>query len=312
MPVAGGRLRPASCPMLHGRLLRYLDEVSRAGSIRKASSRLNVAASAINRQLIELETELGTPIFEHMPRGLRLTAAGEILIAHIRETLREHGRAVARVAELKGLMRGEVTIATMTGLASGMLGDALAGFRAAHPRVKLVVRLLTREAIVQAVLSGEADLGLAYNLPGDPRLSRAAEYEHRIGAVVAAEHPLAWRTSVRFSDCLEYPLVVAEHGLSLRDVIDLVIPPTVEFTPVMETNSLELMKYFARRPPHVTVLNAADVYPEVRDGSLVFVPIIGSIARQRISLVQRTKGTSNPAAATVARFVDVAFKARQP
>ena len=62
--------------MLHGRLLRYLDEVARSGSIRKAADRLNVAASAINRQILSLEAELDTPLFERMPGGLRLTASG--------------------------------------------------------------------------------------------------------------------------------------------------------------------------------------------------------------------------------------------
>src|ERR1700750_2052167 len=59
--------------MLHARILTYLDEVARLGSIRKAAARLNVASSAINRQILALEMELGAPIFERMPRRLRLT-----------------------------------------------------------------------------------------------------------------------------------------------------------------------------------------------------------------------------------------------
>src|SRR5882757_246157 len=78
--------------MLHSRLLKYLDEVARVGSIRKASVRLNVASSAINRQILALENKLGAPIFERMPRRLRLTATGEVLIAHVRETLKGHQR----------------------------------------------------------------------------------------------------------------------------------------------------------------------------------------------------------------------------
>src|SRR6516162_3551884 len=99
--------------MLHSRLLRYLDEVARLGSIRRAASRLNVASSAISRQILALETEIGAPIFERMPRRLRLTATGEILIAHVRETLKSSLRATAQIEALKGLTRGEATIATM-------------------------------------------------------------------------------------------------------------------------------------------------------------------------------------------------------
>jgi DNA-binding transcriptional LysR family regulator len=76
----------------------YLDEVSRLGSIRKAASRLNVASSAINRQILALENELGAPIFERMPRSLRLTSTGEVLIAHVRETLKGHQRVEAQIA----------------------------------------------------------------------------------------------------------------------------------------------------------------------------------------------------------------------
>src|SRR5579862_8524095 len=72
--AATRRTRSRTRPMLHSRLLRYLDEVSRLGSIRKAAVRLNVASSAINRQILALENELGAPIFERMPRRLRLTA----------------------------------------------------------------------------------------------------------------------------------------------------------------------------------------------------------------------------------------------
>ena len=97
--------------MLHSRLLTYVDEVARTGSIRKAASHLNVAASAISRQILALETELGTPIFQRLPRKLILTAAGEVLVGHIRQTLKELTRAQSKIEELKGLRRGEITVA---------------------------------------------------------------------------------------------------------------------------------------------------------------------------------------------------------
>src|SRR5260370_3922125 len=103
--------------MLHARVLKYLDEVARLGSIRKAAARLNVASSAINRQILALENELGAPIFERMPRRLRLTATGEVLIAHVRDTLKGHQRVESHIEALKGLTRGEGTIATMNGFA---------------------------------------------------------------------------------------------------------------------------------------------------------------------------------------------------
>src|SRR5258708_38881695 len=88
--------------MLHSRMLRYLDEVARCGSIRQAAERLNVASSAINRQILALEAELGTPIFHRLPRRLRLTATGEVVISHVRETLKEHRRGAGPAHDFKG------------------------------------------------------------------------------------------------------------------------------------------------------------------------------------------------------------------
>lgn len=296
--------------MLHGRLLKYLDEVSRAGSIRKASLKLNVASSAINRRIIELEEELGTPLFERLPRGLRLTAAGEVLIQHVRETLREHERTLARLNGLRGLMRGEVTILTMAGLAANLLADALEEFRNSHPRVKLTVQVVSGERIVQMLVAGEADLGLGYNLPANPRLSTATQLEHSLGAVMAPDHPLAGRATVRIADCLAYPIIAAEPGMSLRDAVDMLVPATSEFAPIVETNSLDLMKRMARRAPHVAFLNRADIEQEIAAGLLAFVPFAGNRGRQVISLVHRSKGSPDPAAAMLARFIEEAMVTR--
>jgi DNA-binding transcriptional LysR family regulator len=70
--------------MRHLRLLQYVDEVARAGSIRKAAERLNVTASAVNRRIMDLEEELDTELFERRPRGVRLTAAGETYLRYVR------------------------------------------------------------------------------------------------------------------------------------------------------------------------------------------------------------------------------------
>ena len=293
--------------MLHGRLLRYLDEVARSGSIRKAAARLNVAASAINRQILSLEEELDTPLFERMPGGLRLTATGEILVAHVRDTLRDHGRAMGRMAALKGLQQGEVVIAAMAGLAATVLASVLGDFRALHPRVKLTVRVLSKDGIVSALLAGEADLGLAFDLPAHPRLHRAMAFDHPIGAVVAPDHPLASRLSLRFADCLPYPLLLAESGLSLREAVDLLVPPNVDLSPAVETNSLELMRRMARRSPCVTFMCEFEVAEDLAVGRLAFVPLQGGSIRQSVTLVHRAVGPLDPVVGVVAGFVGAAF-----
>ncbi len=74
---------------MHARLLTYFDAIVRHGSIRKAAEAVHVAPSAINRHLLDLEAQLGLPLFERLQRGLRPTAARESLARHVRGTQRD-------------------------------------------------------------------------------------------------------------------------------------------------------------------------------------------------------------------------------
>ncbi|TBC66496.1 LysR family transcriptional regulator (plasmid) [Rhizobium leguminosarum] len=288
--------------MLHGRALRYIDEVARQGSIRKAAKTLHVAASAVNRYILELEEELQAPIFERLPRGLKLTSSGEILIQHIRETLQAHQRMQAQIQSLKGLNRGEVVLATMATLAAGRVAEIVAAYREKHPQVSLRIMVGDRTTVAEMVALGQADLAIAYNLPDDTRLQRAAEFRHALGAVVAPAHPLANRKTVRMSDCLLYPLVLADRSLSLREVVEATAPARATLVPVVETNSMELMKRLARTTPHITFLNRLDVDREMATGDLVFIPLTGTGSLQRLNILHRARGSLSPAGSHFMQF----------
>jgi len=254
--------------------LKYLDEVARLGSIRKAAARLNVASSAINRQILALESEIGAPIFERMPRRLRLTATGEVLIAHVRETLKGHQRVEAQIEAFKGLTRGEVTIATMNGLAAGPLPRFLTSILDQHPRVHLRLRVLPFDQMTNAVLTGEADLALTYNPPNSPGLRIVASHELALGAVVSARHPLTKRRVLRLADCVEFPLAIADSSMTIRPAVDLAFTrANILLQPTIETNSIEFMKRAARNGQAVTFLNAVDVAEEVEAGEIRHLPL---------------------------------------
>ena len=108
------RLRPP-------RLLTYVDAVARHGSIRKAADALNVASSALNRQILDLETDLGAALFERLPRGVRLTAAGEVFLAYARQAISELKAVESQVEQLRGLVRGQVGIAAVESVAGELL-----------------------------------------------------------------------------------------------------------------------------------------------------------------------------------------------
>jgi DNA-binding transcriptional LysR family regulator len=73
-------------------MIVYFDAIRRAGSVREAARRLNIASSAVNRQLLKLEAELGTPLFERLPTGLKLTHAGTVFARHVMSVLQDAER----------------------------------------------------------------------------------------------------------------------------------------------------------------------------------------------------------------------------
>ena len=101
--------------MLHSTLLKQIDAVARAGSIRAAAGQLNVSASSINRRILQLEEDLGAPLFHRSRTGMRLSSAGEILIAHVRQTLRDAARMEGRLEELSGLKGARVRVSAAPG-----------------------------------------------------------------------------------------------------------------------------------------------------------------------------------------------------
>ena len=291
--------------MLHGRMLTYLDQVARTGSIAAASAQLNVAASAVNRQILALEDELGTPLFLRLPRRLALTAAGEVLIRHVRSTLRDGEITRAKIEELKGLRRGEITVALMSGLAGNLMPRVLTEFRQTNPRVKLHLNLLTTgEAIQQAILGADADLGLGFDFPPRPGLRTLANSVARLGAVMAPDHPLAERGTLRLSDCTDFPLAVADATMVIRPYLDAAFAGArVPFDPMIETNSIEIMRQIAILGDTITFLTAHDIDFERRAGRLTLVPVRELSARtQTLMLLGHDRGPSSLASVLVEKI----------
>jgi DNA-binding transcriptional LysR family regulator len=286
--------------MLHSRLLNYVDEVARTGSIRKAADHLNVAASAISRQILALETQLGTPIFQRLPKKLILTAAGEVLVGHVRQTLKELTRAQAKIEALKGLRRGEITVAMMSGLASNLVPGTVKEFRVANPRVKLNLTLLnTGMEIQSAVANGEADLGIGFDFSKDGNLKVLARAVARLGAVMTPNHPLAKRNSIRLSECIDYPLVIADTSSAIRPHLDAAFTRVaINPQPIIETNSIEIMRHAAILNDGITFLTPFDIEFERRAGRLVYVTVRElSQDAQTLMLIGHMRGTSAIASA---------------
>ena len=234
--------------MRHLRVLNYLDEVARAGSIRAAAERLNVTASAVNRRIMDLEEELGAALLERRPRGVRLTAAGEIFIRHVRQQNAEIERVKSRIEDLKGLRRGTVRLACSQAVAFDFLPRSIAAFQTRYPDVTFDVRVLDHESALNELAGYRVDLALVFRPPFMATFQPLVKIEQRLAVLMARDHPLTQSANIRLRDCAAWPVALPERGFGGRQLLDEVCARAgVELRVIAESNSFELLRGLALR-----------------------------------------------------------------
>jgi len=235
--------------MRHLRFLRYVDEVARAGSIRKAAEQLHVTASAVNRRVMDLEEELGAPLFERRARGVRLTAAGELFVRYIREQTGDVERMKSQIEDLKGLRRGTVRIACSQALALEFLPREIANYRTKFPLVQFDVQVADHERAMAALAAYQVDLVLVFRPPFLPNFQPLMSLRQRLVALMAADHPLAaQKTKLRLSQMVEYPVALPERSLGGRQLLTNVLARSnLQFDIAAESNSFEFLRNMVLR-----------------------------------------------------------------
>jgi DNA-binding transcriptional LysR family regulator len=259
---------------MFSRFTLYFDEVVRSGSIRRASERLNISPSAIDRHILLMEENLGVQLFERMPQGLRLTAAGEVLITHVRRWRRELRHARAQIDDLRGLRRGEVTIALVEGVAEFVAGP-LIDFRRQYPGIDHSIQVAGAQGVVDLVLEGRAEIGLTFNPPNVPTVRVERTLVYQLGAIVPPGHPLAGRAEVGFAECADHGLVIPDDSISLRAVLDTMWARTIggRVRGATTASSIGLIKALVLRGGGVGMLTAIDVAGEIASGTLMHIPL---------------------------------------
>lgn len=295
------RLQPPS-------IFSYLDAVAHHGSIRKAAEALHIASSALNRRILDLEEDVGSPLFERLPRGVRATAAGELFLAYVRRSLKELRLVEAQIDGLRGLVRGRVHVAVAESVTGRMLPDAIAEYHQRHPGVGFSVTVGGPKELTAALARDKADLILTHERPDSRDAVVLAEVPQPLCALVAPEHPLAMRTSLRLRECVAYPLAMPDETLAARTLIDAALGrASIRFEPALISNSIETTKMFARTAGGVCFSFKIGKKPEI--SGMVTIPLSDSeLAEARLRLASRRGRVLPVAAAAFAEQLTTIFE----
>jgi DNA-binding transcriptional LysR family regulator len=135
--------------------------VAQEGSITRAAEQLFVSPPSLSQQISALEQELGGALLERLPRGVRLTAAGQRLLPEAHATLRNARRARRAVRMAFGLEAGQLEVATITSAAAGILPTVLQDWQTQYPEIEVsLLEFPHRRALDEAVRDGAGDIAV--------------------------------------------------------------------------------------------------------------------------------------------------------
>lgn len=272
------RGKALSAPLLarifHQAALVYFNAVATHLSVREASRRLNVASSAVSRQISQLEEALGLELFEREGRSLKLSPAGEILYYHTRRLSDRLDLAVRELEMLRGLRLGTVRIATVETVGLGFLPRLIADFGASYSRLQIEVAVASSAEVIERLVDDRADIGFGFVTTPHPQVEIALRRDVRIGAVMRPDHPLAARETLSLGDCLRHPMVIGSPDISIRSVIEPFLQRSAAaLPPLVEVDSLRMMVELAHQGRYLAIMTPIGAHAEVSSGALVFRPL---------------------------------------
>jgi len=259
---------------MHASVLRYFLEVARSGSIRKAAQRLFVASSAVNRKILQLEEELGAELFDRLPTGMRLNAAGECVLRHVRTTLHDFELLRFELDAQKGERSGHITIVAMDSLFVDVLPGAIDEFTVEFPAVTFTLLAMSPSEVPAKVAGGEADIGICFVTRAPAGTEIVASAAFPIGVVMATSHPLAGRAEIRYEDCRGYPFLLS-HGR--WPIYDALAPAYAEFwdsiKPRISSNASPLLKRSVVAGRGIAFFSRLGFMKEIASGEAVWRPL---------------------------------------
>lgn len=225
------------------RQLALLDALGRAGTLRKAAERVHMTQPAATRLIAELESEVGTRLFERSKKGMVATDSGEIMIRHARRVLTDLDHARLELESWSAGERGHLNIGTFISAASVLLPQCVAEIKRRHPLLRIRIEQAAHETLVAGLRNHELDLMIGRVLVQDD--VDDLEYEVLAGeefqVVCGARSPLGRQRRLALADIIDEPWILPPGPGPLRTRLNAVFASQAGRLPRNVVESLSLL-----------------------------------------------------------------------
>jgi DNA-binding transcriptional LysR family regulator len=255
--------------------LVFLYEAIQRGSVRAAAEALNIAPSAVSRQISLLEQELSIPLIERHSRGVKPTEAGRLLLEYFREQCSHQNDLHSHLQKLRGLRSGTVHIALGEGFVSDLMAGPLSRFSKDYGDISIVLDVGGTDELMRWVSEDKADIGLVFNPPPDNKIVSLASSKQPVQAIVGPDFPLLGTSGpFRIADFMPYPLALNHPTYGMRHILQLVEQTEkIRLTPILTTNSFYILRQFVKQQLGVTFLPYFVAAGDLEAGVLHAIPI---------------------------------------
>jgi DNA-binding transcriptional LysR family regulator len=275
--------------------LRSFSAVARHRHFTRAAAELHIGQPAVSQHVRRLEAELGVRLLSRTTRSVDTTEAGRLLLQRVDRALGELDAGLAELAEVRGLVRGRLSIGAMQWLEPYDLAAALATFHARHPAIDIRVVEEVAGEMLASVLADRLDVAFVPIEDGVPQgLEAHLLFEDELVLVVPASHALAGRSYVRLAALADEPFVFLREGTGLRRAVE-VAARAAGFEPHARFETNELTRVIALVGRGLGVSAVTRSVAEAAGEELVAVRLRPALRRQ-VGLVWRAGGHPTPAA----------------
>lgn len=263
--------------------------MARFGTLSKAAEELFLTQPSVSARLQSLEKELGERLFERDQRGAVLTDAGSRFLRHAERILRILEESKEELDSLHRIDGGRLVIGAAPAVSTYFLPSLLARYAAFNERVEIAVRTGHTEEVLQMVLQDEAHIGLVRRV-SHPAIDAYRVAVEELVLVAPPGHRFAELGEVSIADVAAEGLILFDrttrwHELTWALFASQSVKPNVR----LELDNVETAKRMVEVGLGVSLLPGTAVQREIRQGTLIGVPITDAppVSREVLAIRRR-------------------------
>jgi DNA-binding transcriptional LysR family regulator len=258
------------------RQLQILQTIAETGSFTACGRKLHVSQSAISRQILLLEEELGEPLFLRVGRHVRMTPAGESLVKLGKRVLLDVRETVGAITDRTGELRGTLHLSGGMTVCLYVFPPLLKHLRRVHPHLETRLTVAIADRSVEEIRAGRIDAGLLTLPVEESDLVTVPVLREELLLMTPPSHRLAGRRRVSPQDLAEEPFVLFEAGSATRRVIDhFFASQNIEPSVVMDTENVEIIKAMVKTGLGISIVPYQAIAREVQARQLFCTAIEG-------------------------------------